>query len=66
MPLQDSDTSQLLMTVWKQICLDVSDVMQVCVVWLIGGFLYYGITLSAGSISKEVNAKISILQSQNV
>jgi len=47
MLLKDSDTSQLLMTV--------------CVVWLIGGFVYYGITLSAGSISKEIHLNMFLM-----
>mmetsp|Transcript_24332 Transcript_24332/g.79442 ORF Transcript_24332/g.79442 Transcript_24332/m.79442 type:complete len:244 (-) Transcript_24332:1553-2284(-) len=35
--------------------------MQVCVVWLIGGFVYYGITLSAGSISKEIHLNMFLM-----
>ena len=45
--LKDADTSSLLLLV--------------CVPWLQSGFLYYGITLSAGSISKEIHLNMFLM-----
>ena len=45
--LKDGDTSFLLALV--------------CVPWLCSGFLYYGITLSAGSISKEIHLNMFLM-----
>ncbi len=45
--LKDGDTSWLLLLV--------------CVPWLQSGFLYYGITLSAGSISKEIHLNMFLM-----
>lgn len=45
--LKDADTSYLLMLV--------------CVPWMASGFLYYGITLSAGSISKEIHLNMFLM-----
>jgi len=45
--LANADTSRLLVLV--------------CVPWLASGFLYYGITLSAGSISKEIHLNMFLM-----
>ena len=38
-----------------------SQLMIVCGIWMTGGFVYYGITLSAGSISKEVHLNMFLM-----
>ena len=38
-----------------------SQLMIVCGIWMTGGFVYYGITLSAGSISKEVHLNMLLM-----
>lgn len=45
--LKDADTSWLLMLV--------------CAPWMASGFVYYGITLSAGSISKEIHLNMFLM-----